>query len=246
MRQRKADIRPARIAHEDRIALHRPCLAALAALQQHAFPDRPLATDFFLQSGDAIRDGRYHLGTSIQREREPPVGAAILSIVLNPLVFLVADRFVPKAAPTEPVKPKPSSHGRAIIVGHGRVGSRISAALRQARVEYSVIEDRQDLVERLHAEGVPAIAGSAVSIDVLKATAGESAQLIYVTVPDGFEAGRIVEIARQLNPGIRIFARSHSDAEIEHLRTFGADVIVSGEQEIALAMIAATKLAQPA
>jgi CPA2 family monovalent cation:H+ antiporter-2 len=166
--------------------------------------------------------------------------------VLNPLVFLVADRFVPKAAAAEPEPLKPGRHGRAIIVGHGRVGSRISLALRQARVEYSVIEDQQDVVERLHSEGVPAIAGNAVSIDVLKAAAVESAQLIYVTVPDGFEAGRIVEIARQLNPGIRIFARSHSDAEIEHLRTFGADVIVSGEQEIALAMINATNLARPA
>ena len=93
---------------------------------------------------------------------------------------------------------------------------------------------------------MPAIAGNAVSIDVLKAAAVESAQLIYVTVPDGFEAGRIVEIARQLNPGIQIFARSHSDAEIEHLRTFGADVIVSGEQAIALAMINATDLARRA
>ena len=186
------------------------------------------------------------LGMLPEEGRDLILGAAILSIVLNPLVFLVADRFVPKAGAAEPEPPKPGRHGRAIIVGHGRVGSRISLALRQARVEYSVIEDQQDVVERLHGEGVPAIAGNAVSIDVLKAAAVESAQLIYVTVPDGFEAGRIVEIARQLNPGIRIFARSHSDAEIEHLRTFGADVIVSGEQEIALAMINATKLARPA
>ena len=186
------------------------------------------------------------LGMLPEEGRDLILGAAILSIVLNPLVFLVADRFVPKAAAVEPEPPKPGRYGRAIIVGHGRVGSRISLALRQARVEYSVIEDQQDVVERLHSEGVPAIAGNAVSIDVLKAAAVESAQLIYVTVPDGFEAGRIVEIARQLNPGIRIFARSHSDAEIEHLRTFGADVIVSGEQEIALAMINATDLARPA
>ena len=186
------------------------------------------------------------LGMLPEEGRDLILGAAILSIVLNPLVFLVADRFVPKAGAAEPEPLKPGRYGRAIIVGHGRVGSRISLALRQARVEYSVIEDQQDVVERLHGEGVPAIAGNAVSIDVLKAAAVESAQLIYVTVPDGFEAGRIVEIARQLNPGIRIFARSHSDAEIEHLRTFGADVIVSGEQEIALAMINATNLARPA
>jgi CPA2 family monovalent cation:H+ antiporter-2 len=141
---------------------------------------------------------------------------------------------------------KTGAHRRAIIVGHGRVGSRIAVALRQARVDYSVIEGQQDIVERLHAEGIPAVAGNAVAIDVLKAAAVESAQLIYVTVPDGFEAGRIVEIARQLNPGIRIFARSHSDAEIEHLRSFGADMIVSGEQEIAQTMIDATNLSQPA
>jgi voltage-gated potassium channel Kch len=49
-----------------------------------------------------------------------------------------------------------------------------------------------------------------------------------------------------LKAGIRIFARSHSDAEIEHLRSFGADMIVSGEQEIAQAMIDATNLSQPA
>ena len=81
---------------------------------------------------------------------------------------------------------------------------------------------------------------------MLKAGAVESAQLIHVTVPDGFEAARIVGIARRLNPGIRIFARSHSDAEIAHLRSFGADMIVSGEQEIAQAMIDATNLTQPA
>ncbi len=185
------------------------------------------------------------LGMLPEEGRDLILGAAILSIVLNPLVFLLADRLAPRAV-GEHEQAKTGAHRRAIIVGHGRVGSRIAVALRQARVDYSVIEGQQDIVERLHAEGIPAVAGNAVAIDVLKAAAVESAQLIYVTVPDGFEAGRIVEIARQLNPGIRIFARSHSDAEIEHLRSFGADMIVSGEQEIAQAMIDATNLTQPA
>ena len=60
------------------------------------------------------------------------------------------------------------------------------------------------------------------------------------------EKNHLVEIARQLNPGIRIFARSHTDAEIDHLKSFGADVIISGEEEIAQAMIDATGLARPA
>ena len=187
------------------------------------------------------------LGLLPEDARDLILGAAIFSIVLNPLVFLVADKWAPRAAPadSDPSK-KPSSHGRAIIVGHGRVGSRIAKALAAARVDFSVIEDRQEMVEKLHEEGIPAIAGNGVSSDTLKAAAVETAKLIYITVPDGFEAGRIVEIARQLNPGIRIFARSHNDAEIDHLNGFGADVIISGEEEIAQAMIDATGLAKPA
>jgi monovalent cation:H+ antiporter-2, CPA2 family len=186
------------------------------------------------------------LGLLPEDARDLILGAAIFSIVLNPLVFLVADKWTPKAAAVEaePMK-KSSSHGRAIIVGHGRVGSRVGKALTASRIDFTVIEDRQELVEKLHEQGINAIAGNGVSADALKAAAVETAKLIYITVPDGFEAGRIVEIARQLNPGIRIFARSHNDAEIDHLKSFGADVIISGEEEIAQAMIDATGLARP-
>jgi len=38
---------------------------------------------------------------------------------------------------------------------------------------------------------------------------------------------------------LKVYARAHSDAEVEHLKEFGADLIVSGEQEIADAMIEA-------
>jgi CPA2 family monovalent cation:H+ antiporter-2 len=65
------------------------------------------------------------------------------------------------------------------------------------------------------------------------------ADLLFVTVPDGFEAGRIVELARELNPKLKVYARAHSQAEVEHLKGFGADLIVSGEHEIADAMIQA-------
>ncbi len=177
------------------------------------------------------------LGLLPEEARDLILGAAIISIVLNPFMFMIVDRLAPKPK-AEPVI---SASERAIIVGFGRVGSRVARALGRMRIEYSVVEDRQDVVDRLHEQGVPAIAGNAVSVDVLKAAAVDTAHLIYVTVPDGFEAGRVVEIARQLNPKIRIFARSHNDAEIEHLTSRGADVIISGEEEIAQAMIDATK-----
>jgi CPA2 family monovalent cation:H+ antiporter-2 len=101
---------------------------------------------------------------------------------------------------------------RAIIVGFGRVGSRIGKPARTARkIDYSVVEEREEVIERLLEQGIPTITGNGASIDTLKARRCRIAlTLIYITVPDGFEAGRIVEIARQQNPAIRILARSHN------------------------------------
>ncbi len=178
------------------------------------------------------------LGLLPEEGRDLILGGAILSILVNPLAFIVADRLAPKATPAADAAPA-GSIGRAVLVGYGRVGSLIGKALDDARAEYVVIEDRQDVVAALHARGVPATEGNAVSADTLKGAAVDRADLMFVTVPDGFEAGRIVEIARELNPKIKIFARAHSDAEVEHLKGFGADLIISGEREIAQAMISA-------
>lgn len=52
-----------------------------------------------------------------------------------------------------------------------------------------------------------------------------------------FEAGQVVEQARAINPGLRIVARAHSEAEIDYLRARGADLVIMGEQEIAQRMI---------
>ena len=43
--------------------------------------------------------------------------------------------------------------------------------------------------------------------------------------------------AKALNPSIKIIARAHSDAEVEHLASLGADHIIMGEKEIAHGML---------
>lgn len=172
--------------------------------------------------------------------RDLILGGSIVSIVLNPLVFAILDRVGKEAAAVETVQqvaPDPAPPKRAVLVGYGRVGSLIGRALDDARATYSVIEDREDLVELLQERGVPVVAANAIEPGAMKKAGVAEADLMFVTVPNGFEAGRIVELARELNPRLKVYARAHSDAEVEHLRGFGADFIVSGEREIADAMI---------
>jgi CPA2 family monovalent cation:H+ antiporter-2 len=173
--------------------------------------------------------------------RDLVLGGAIVSIILTPGVFVLGERWARRHMPPEPEAPPapPPPRRRAVLIGYGRVGSLIGRALEGAMAEYAVVEDREDLVEQLHERGIPAIAGNAISREVMEQANVAEADLLFVTVPNGFEAGRIVELARELNPKLRVFARAHSDAEVEHLKGFGADLIVSGEKEIADAMIQA-------
>ncbi len=179
------------------------------------------------------------LGLLPPQGRDLILAAALISILLNPLLFALADRLAPKSV--APPAPTPQGPRRALLIGHGRVGSVIADSLARLGVEFSVIEEKQETVEALAARGLPAVAGNAVSSDVLTAAGAERADLMFVTVPDGFEAGRVVEAARQINPSVRVIARAHSDAQSDHLASFGADVVVSGEREIAAAMIAAMR-----
>lgn len=180
------------------------------------------------------------LGLLPLEARNAILGAAIISIVLNPLLFALIDRkkqkVTPAVDPSQPVAP-PAAPKHAVLVGYGRVGSLIGKALDDAGATYAVIEDRPDLVEILEKRGIQAVSGNAISEEVMRSAGTAEADLLFVTVPDGFEAGGIVDLARKINPRIKVYARAHSDAEVAHLQALGADLIVSGEREIADAMI---------
>jgi len=124
-----------------------------------------------------------------------------------------------------------------VLVGHGRVGSFISAALPSATA-LLVIEDDADRVGALQGEGREAIAGNAADPDVISAANLPDARCLLVAIPDAFEGGQVVAQARERNPSLPIIARAHSEVEIEHLRKHGATKVVMGEHEIAKAMIA--------
>ena len=82
------------------------------------------------------------------------------------------------------------------------------------------------------------VTGNAADPAVLAATNIAAARCVLVAIPDAFEGGQVVQQARAVSPSLRIVARAHSEAEIEHLMKHGATVVVMGEHEIAKAMLA--------
>jgi CPA2 family monovalent cation:H+ antiporter-2 len=190
------------------------------------------------------------LGVSLElmpeRGRDLILAGAILSILLNPLCFALLDRFLSKtpdtvakpAAPAsrEPV-PKTDLTEHIVLVGHGRVGRFITASAPPGSAPFLIIEDDAEAASRLRAEGHSAIGGNAADPEVLAAANLPAAKCLLVAIPDAFEGGQVVQQARALNPRLRIVARAHSEAEIEHLMKHGATAVVMGEHEIAKAML---------
>ncbi|WP_198373381.1 NAD-binding protein, partial [Roseomonas rosulenta] len=127
--------------------------------------------------------------------------------------------------------------GHAILVGHGRVGRVVAAALRRHAQPYVVIEADHQVAETLRAEGVPVVWGDATRSEVLKAARPEAARLIVLGLPDAAGCRRVLELARASNAAIIAAARAHDEEEAAFLeRERGVGLVVMGEREIALGM----------
>ena len=147
-----------------------------------------------------------------------------------------AKKEVEAEAAREPIRPT-TLKDHVVLIGHGRVGSFISRVLRQRSTPLFVIEDDDDMVADLKAEGVEALSGNAADPEILQAANLGAARCLLVAIPDAFEGGQVVQQARAINAALPIIARAHSEAEIEHLLKHGASLVVMGEHEIAKAMI---------
>ena len=180
--------------------------------------------------------------------RDLILAGAITTILINPLLFaaldvILARREKPEAAEKvepeaarEPIRPT-TLKDHVVLIGHGRVGSFISGVLRQRSTPLFVIEDDDDMVDNLKAEGVEALSGNAADPDILAAANLSRARCLLVAIPGAFEGGQVVQQARAINAELPIIARAHSEAEIEHLLKHGASLVIMGEHEIAKAMI---------
>ncbi|WP_426816819.1 YbaL family putative K(+) efflux transporter [Winslowiella sp. 2C04] len=180
------------------------------------------------------------------------LAAAILSIMLNPILFTLLERFLEK---TETIDEQTMEEAiedekqipvdlcnHALVVGYGRVGSLLGSRLIEAGVPIVVVENSRPRVEALREQGIKAVLGNAARADTMELARLDCARWLLLTIPNGYEAGEIVTAAREKRPNIEIIARAHYDDEVEYIMERGADRVVMGEREIANSMLNMLKL----
>jgi len=189
--------------------------------------------------------------------RDLILAGAIISILLNPFLFVIFERLRSRSMPAPATKapapaPAPAAEvgdedavplatssltGHDVVVGYGRVGSLVGSGLRAAGHPVLVFEEEVDGIAAARRDGAEVVVGNAADPHVLAAANLPSARRLFVTVPEAFEAGQVVEQARAANPSLEIVARAHSTAAVGHLEHLGCSLAVMGEHEISIRML---------
>jgi CPA2 family monovalent cation:H+ antiporter-2 len=178
---------------------------------------------------------------------------ALLSITLNPFVFgaveplarwLRARRGMAQTLerPAGEIAELPRGVGEedlrdhVVVVGSGRVGGPVVRELIEHAVPCVVVEQSRDAVEKLRERGLPVIYGDATRPEVMAHAHLERARLVIVAAPDAYQARAILALCFQLNPGVEVLVRTHSDEERQVLEEMGVARAFVGERELAVSL----------
>jgi len=180
------------------------------------------------------------------------VGVSILSIVVNPLLYRSVPAIKrqarksarlwrilnPTADTLDPIAdahPGMDDRPRAVVIGYGPTGRTVVRLLRSNTIAPTVVEMNMDTVRELRAQGIAAVYGDASHQDTLSSAGAAHATVLILTSPDITNAPEVIRAARELNPKVRVLARTAYLRDIDALKAAGADEIFSGEGEVAFA-----------
>ena len=195
------------------------------------------------------------LGVLSQPQYGLILAAAVLSIVLNPLMFRaipVTERLLrrlpllwnrmERGGPT-PDTGDAGLHDHVIIVGYGRVGMHIGRVLDHLKLPYLVVEQDAARATSMQQAGAHVLFGDAANSEVLSHSGLEHACALVVTVSDETTAELVVASARQHAPDLPIIARAGTESGLERLATLGANDIIHPELEGGLELVRHTLIA---
>ncbi len=176
------------------------------------------------------------------------VGAAIVSISLNPLIFRwvvaleprllkfrwVAGRSEKLGARANVIaKKRMQEDPGAIVVGYGPVGQTVTRLLAEFEINPVIVETNVDVVLELQQRGKQALFGDARRPEILRAARLDAAAYLIVTVPDADISLRIIQAAREVAPLVRIITRAEYINQSEAFVQTGASIVRYDEAESA-------------
>lgn len=165
------------------------------------------------------------------------LAAAVISIVLSPLIMSGIDRWLARPgtvrlAPEPGAAPAPSRLGRqAVVCGYGHVGQTVVRLL-GARFTVVVAVDDAREARRAGQDGFEVIEGSLSSPLVIERMRLFDTRVLIITLADPFTTRLLTERAREINPHLDIVGRAVVPGERERLAKSGMTQTIVDEDEV--------------
>ena len=185
-----------------------------------------------------FQDGDYQLFLS----------AAVLSMMATPFLIHLARPFAERVAvllgQADQVDRaleadlRETLHDHTIIVGYGLAGRYLARVLKAAGISCLVVEQNAELVTRARDDGIAVVFGDGTRPSMLEHVQLHDARVIVFAISSPTEERRGVAMAREINPTIRIVARTRYIRAIDQLMALGATDVVVEEFEVSLELFA--------
>jgi glutathione-regulated potassium-efflux system protein KefB len=159
--------------------------------------------------------------------RDVLIVAITLSMALTPVLVVLFDRALPKAAASEPVYDHIDEDDipRVIIAGFGRFGQIVARVLRANKIRFTAIESSIEQVEFSRRFGNQIYYGDPSRGDLLRAAHADKAELFIVANDDPETNIRTARLVRRMYPQLKVFARARNRQHAFRLMDLGAEVI---------------------
>jgi len=180
------------------------------------------------------------------------LASVLLSMVVAPFLIrhnhAIARRLVPageaavdEAVPAASLAAAADLADHVIICGYGRIGQSVGHFLEEEKIRFVALDLDPYRVREAHLAGEPVFFGDATERGVLESVGIGRARLLVISHHDTPAALRLLQVVRDLRPGLPVMARTRDESHVEELRAAGAVEVVPETLEAAL-MIAAHAL----
>ncbi len=215
------------------LALKALVLWTMARTMPIPYQERPVFIILLAQGGEfgfVVFQGAAQAGVIDAPTASLLVAAVALSMLLTPLLLVIADRWwIPRLADCGPgpqlEELSEPQHAPVIIAGFGRYGQIIGRLLFANGLQATVLEHDAEQVEAVRRFGWQVFYGDATRLDLLRTAGAEHARVLVIAIDDMDQSVAVARLAREHFPQLQIVARARNVRHYYLLRDLGVSLV---------------------
>lgn len=150
----------------------------------------------------------------------------VLSMVMTPIILVLYEKYGSKEIAEEIQPDEIDEQHPILIIGMGRFGQIVNDLLRLSGYATTIVDLNPNMIKGFNEYGIKSYFGDASRREFLIAAGLEQAEMLVVAIDNKEQASAIVHFAREVNPNIKIIARSYDRFHTFDLYNSGANEVV--------------------